>query len=156
MNYRRSILFTLAAILLLTAFPALLYADAAVQTDADGQLPLPTATALLAATALEDGIPPLVDGAPYPYPIISYAPPAQPAAPAADAPTIDVWYGSSQNFGQHGNPQEWVNILGRVSGSLPITSLTYSLNGGPDATLHRPQSQAPLRRRRFQYRAALH
>ncbi len=140
MNYRRSILFTLAAILLLTAFPALLYADAAVQTDADGQLPLPTATALPAtalpaATALEDGIPPLVDGAPYPYPIISYAPPAQPAAPAADAPTIDVWYGSSQNFGQHGNPQEWVNILGRVSGPLPITSLTYSLNGGPDQQL---------------------
>ena len=130
MKHRRSILFTLAAILLLTAFPALLYADAAVQPDPDGQSPLP------AAPTLEDEIPPLVDGAPYPYPIISYAPPAPPAAPAAaDAPTIDVWYGASQNFGQHGNPQEWVNILGHVSGPLPITSLTYSLNGGPDQLL---------------------
>ena len=128
MNHRRSILFTLAAILMLMAFPAFLYADAVVQVEPDGQT-LSTATAL-------DEIPPLVDGAPYPYPIISYAPPAQPAAStAADAPTIDVWYGSTQNFGHNGNPQEWVNILGRVSGPLPITSLTYSLNGGSDLEL---------------------
>ena len=112
----------LAAFLLLTAFPALLYADAAVQTNPDGPSPLPE------VTALDEGIPPLVDGAPYPYPIISYEHPAQPAAPtAADAPTIDVWYGPVQNFGHNGNPQEWVNILGRVSGPLPITSLTLSL-----------------------------
>ncbi len=120
----------LAAFLLLTAFPALLYADAAVQTNPDGPSPLPE------VTALDEGIPPLVDGAPYPYPIISYEHPAQPAAPtAADAPTIDVWYGPTQNFGQNGKPQEWVNILGRVSGPLPITLLTYSLNGGPELEL---------------------
>ena len=84
MNHRRSILFTLAAILMLMAFPAFLYADAVVQVEPDGQT-LSTATAL-------DEIPPLVDGAPYPYPIISYAPPAQPAAssrkPLLDRPPI--------------------------------------------------------------------
>jgi len=133
MNYRRSILFTLAAILLLTAFPAFLYADAAVQTNPDGTAPLPTDE-----TALDGSIPPLEGGAPYPYSIISYEPPAQPqpASPTApDAPTIDVWYGTTQNFGQRGNPQTWINILGRVSGPLPITSLTYSLNGGSDQPL---------------------
>jgi len=75
--------------------------------------------------------PPVEDGAPYPYPIISYEAPA--AAPASsDAPAIDVWYGTTQNFGQLGNPQQWVNIPGTATGT---TSLKYSLNGGPDQTL---------------------
>ena len=34
-----------------------------------------------------------------------------------------------------GNPQVWINVLGRVSGTPPVTSLTYSLNGGPDVPL---------------------
>lgn len=48
------------------------------------------------------------------------------------SPNFDIWYGSQQNFGQLGNPQVWVNILGNVS-SLPdeIVSLEYSLNSGP-------------------------
>lgn len=49
---------------------------------------------------------------------------------SAAAPVIDVWYGQSQQFGQIGNPQQWANILGSVSGPAAITSLTYSLNGG--------------------------
>ena len=118
MKHRRSILFTLAAILLLTAFPAFLNADALVQTNPDGATPLPADTA-----PLDGEIPPLEGGAPYPYPIISYEPPAGPASPTApDVPTIDVWYGTTQNFGQLGNPQTWINILGRVSGTPAVTS----------------------------------
>jgi regulation of enolase protein 1 (concanavalin A-like superfamily) len=47
---------------------------------------------------------------------------------------FDIWYGPVQNYGQIGNPQPWVDILGRVipsdSGNK-INSLTYSLNGNP-------------------------
>jgi hypothetical protein len=48
---------------------------------------------------------------------------------AADAPVITVWYGADQKFGHKGNPQKWVNILGKVSPSN-VASLTYSINGG--------------------------
>lgn len=55
------------------------------------------------------------------------------------APYIEVWYGDHQRFGHHGLPQRWVNVLGRVYGS--VQKLSYSLNGaaprelsiGPDA-----------------------
>jgi hypothetical protein len=60
------------------------------------------------------------------------------------APAIDLWYGDKQFFGQIGNPQKYVNILGNVSSPdyVAIASLTYSLNGslptplsmGPDLT----------------------
>ncbi|MCI2401184.1 Ig-like domain-containing protein [Aliiroseovarius sp. N1Y82] len=46
---------------------------------------------------------------------------------------IDVWYGLDQSFGSPGESQEWINILGNVSGA--VTSLTYSLNGGPSRAL---------------------
>ena len=131
MKHRRSFLFTLAAILLLTAFPAFLNADALAQANPDGGTPLP-----VDVPVLDGEIPPLEGGAPYPYPIISYEPAAGPTAPSTpNAPTIDVWHGTIQNFGQRGNPQVWINILGRVSGTPPVTSLTYSLNGGPDVPL---------------------
>ena len=45
-------------------------------------------------------------------------------------PTIDVWYGNVQWFGEKGQPQNWVNILGNVSDPQGVSSLTYSLNGG--------------------------
>ena len=45
-------------------------------------------------------------------------------------PEINVWYGDTQNFGQHGTPQQWVNILGTVLDPAGISSLTYTLNGG--------------------------
>lgn len=51
------------------------------------------------------------------------------------SPVIDIWYGNEQTFGQIGTPQQWVNILGNVSDSDGISSLTYSLNGGPTNTL---------------------
>jgi len=49
---------------------------------------------------------------------------------AQTGPVIDVWYGLDQDFGLLGNPQPWINILGKVTPSSG-TSLTYSLNGGP-------------------------
>jgi hypothetical protein len=52
--------------------------------------------------------------------------------PANDrARTIEIWYGDEQTFGGVGNPQHWVNILGRVTDSGLNKTLTYSLNGGP-------------------------
>lgn len=51
------------------------------------------------------------------------------------APVIDFWYGSEQTFGQIGVPQPVVNILGNVTGSAPIATLTYSLNGSAQRPL---------------------
>jgi len=126
MNQLKSTILALAAVFLLLAFPPLLYASTAGQAD-----PATPPSPLTPETS-EAEIPPLVDGAPYPYPIVSYepGPEASPASP--NAPVINVWYGATQNFGQLGNPQEWLNILGRVSGA---TSLKYSLNGGADQAL---------------------
>ncbi|MEE4209738.1 MAG: cadherin-like domain-containing protein, partial [Parvularcula sp.] len=42
---------------------------------------------------------------------------------------IDVWYGVQQKFGDPGEAQAWINVLGTVFGD--IDSLSYSLNGGP-------------------------
>ena len=50
-------------------------------------------------------------------------------------PDIDIWYDSNQNFGNPGIPQRWINVFGNVSDSDGISSLTYSLNGGPDNEL---------------------
>jgi exosortase len=50
-------------------------------------------------------------------------------------PVIDVWYGDVQILGQNGIPQPYVNILGNVSASGRIASLTQSLNGGPEQPL---------------------
>ncbi len=122
-----------AAMIALTAFPIFLSAQYATQAD-------PTDPALppIDQSGFEYEIPPLEGGSPYPYPIISYEAPDAAELAGVDAPdqvTIDVWYGSQQTFGALGTPQEWINILGNVSGPSPITSLSYSLNGGPDQPL---------------------
>jgi regulation of enolase protein 1 (concanavalin A-like superfamily) len=65
--------------------------------------------------------PATVDGNPYP--------------PSPVGPAINVWYGDTQTFGQNGIPQQWVNILGDVTGFDQVTSLTYSLNAGAAQTL---------------------
>lgn len=81
-------------------------------------------------------IPPLSGGAVHGQPV--FAPPRlaeQPGPSAPDAPTIAIWYGDTQVFGPNGDPQKWVNIMGNVSGPNPITSLTYTLNGGPSIPL---------------------
>jgi len=50
-------------------------------------------------------------------------------------PIIDIWYGSPQVFGDIGIPQQWINVLGNVSDSEGVASLTYSLNGGSESPL---------------------
>ena len=60
----------------------------------------------------------------------------------AGGPQIDVWYGDSQSFGALGNPQVFVNVLGQVSDSDGVSTLTYSLNAGPPQSL----SFQPFRR----------
>jgi len=50
-------------------------------------------------------------------------------------PVIAIWYGSDQLFGDIGNPQQWVNVLGNVSDPEGVASLSYSLNGGPESPL---------------------
>ncbi len=61
----------------------------------------------------------------------------------ADGPVIDVWYGPVQQFGQVGQPQNWINILGNVSDSDGVASLSYTLNNGPQVSL----SMGPTDRR---------
>jgi len=51
------------------------------------------------------------------------------------APTIDVWNGTDQHFGDLGVPQVAVNVHGNVSDPDGIASLSYTLNGGPSAPL---------------------
>ncbi len=50
-------------------------------------------------------------------------------------PILEVWYGDVKDFGNIGNPQKWVNILGRVSDADGIGSLKYSLNGNAYVSL---------------------
>ena len=51
---------------------------------------------------------------------------------ADSAPVIDIWYGADQRFGHLGRPQVWVDILGNVQDLDGISTLTFSLNGGPN------------------------
>ncbi|MEZ4515549.1 MAG: InlB B-repeat-containing protein [Chloroflexota bacterium] len=75
-------------------------------------------------------IPPLENGQPYQFPITSYRNiEAEPQSPTSLG--IEVWYGTSQSFGQLGIPQTWANILGTVVGATENTTLSYKLNGGP-------------------------
>ena len=125
MRYARYVLLALLASLVLLVHPAFLHAGAPASVAVQGDpLPLPE-------EFTETEVPPIEGGAPYPYPIISYEVSTE-APTAVDAPVIDVWYGTTQNFGQLGNPQPWANIVGSVTGA---TSLKYSLNGGADETL---------------------
>ncbi len=124
MKYLRLTLFMLTVVLLLSASPTFLLAESAFQSDEEPVSPE------IAAAWNDTSIPPMVGGAPYPFPIVAYEGPTAPinAPDATDAPAINVWYGLNQTFGQLGTPQQWINILGSVTGA---TSLTYSLNGGP-------------------------
>jgi hypothetical protein len=57
------------------------------------------------------------------------------AALNQNPPAIEVWYGANQKFGQNGNPQRWINVLGKVSSKHGISSLHYSLNGETELPL---------------------
>jgi regulation of enolase protein 1 (concanavalin A-like superfamily) len=65
---------------------------------------------------------------------------------AGSAPVIDVWGGAVQRFGERGNPQRWVNVLGRVYDADGFETtianfgtagwpLRYRLNGGEERSL---------------------
>jgi hypothetical protein len=57
-------------------------------------------------------------------------------------PKITIWYGHEQSFGELGNPQQWVNILGNVSPAR-VATFTYSLNGRPPVALAVGPSETP-------------
>ena len=94
-----------------------------------------------AVTDDESAMPPLVGGAPKQPEAVLSAPADAPEQPgtlfqnAPNAPAITIWYGASQQFGLRGDPQKWVNILGKVSSAVPLSSLTYSVNGGAPQAL---------------------
>ncbi len=48
-----------------------------------------------------------------------------------NAPVITFWYGENQKFNNIGRAQIWVDVHGNVQDLDAITSLTYTLNGGP-------------------------
>ena len=54
---------------------------------------------------------------------------------SGDSPRINVWYGQSQSFGQNGDQQIWVNILGNVSDDDSLSEMFYTLNDGPEVDL---------------------
>ncbi len=69
---------------------------------------------------------------------------SMPVAAAGAPPTIDIWYGNVQAVGEYGRSQEWANVLGRVSDvDDTVTSLTYTLNGGPARPLTIGQDNHP-------------
>ena len=56
-----------------------------------------------------------------------------PTAPSP--PIVEVWYGDNQNFGQMGNPQSLIQVMGRVWDTDELDSLSFTLNGGPSIPL---------------------
>ena len=54
---------------------------------------------------------------------------ALPAA-AMTGPTFTLFYGPSQDAGATGTTQTWVNVMGRVTDTDGVVSLSSSLNGG--------------------------
>ena len=79
---------------------------------------------------------------------------ASPVAPedggqqtAATPPVVDVWYGDNQVFGEEGNPQTLIQVMGRVWDTDDITSLSYRLNGGSSNALNMGPDGLRLERR---------
>ncbi len=48
---------------------------------------------------------------------------------------LHIWDGLDQRFGQPGNPQKWVNILGNVLPKQQTRTVTFSLNGSKPVRL---------------------
>lgn len=115
--------FSLFCVLLLFLFSAGA-APAGTAVAADDAPPTPT------PSPSGDGKTPLSDGTADPNPVTL----PQPVAPQGgdstdDAPTLTIWYGSTQTFGHIGDPQRWVNVLGSVSPSN--ATLSFTVNGLP-------------------------
>ncbi|NIA25990.1 MAG: DUF1349 domain-containing protein, partial [Gammaproteobacteria bacterium] len=61
---------------------------------------------------------------------------ASPITPEDGGGTIfDIWYGDVQQFGNIGNAQKWIDLLGNVDDPDGIASLSYTLNGGASHSL---------------------
>lgn len=43
---------------------------------------------------------------------------------------ISIWHGPVQHFGQLGQPQRWINVLGNIAAASEVTAATYALNDG--------------------------
>ena len=54
---------------------------------------------------------------------------------SGEGPDINVWYGNNQVFGTAGITQRFINILGNVQDDDNVSTLTYSLNSGPELPL---------------------
>jgi hypothetical protein len=50
-------------------------------------------------------------------------------------PAINLWYGNNETFGENGEPQTAVNVLGDVEDVAGMSSLSYTLNGGSSQPL---------------------
>jgi hypothetical protein len=70
---------------------------------------------LQAQTPPADEKPALTAGSPIAPPVVVESPTVVTAAQAGAPPSIVLWYGDQQHFGQWGNPQPWANLLGNVS-----------------------------------------
>ncbi len=55
--------------------------------------------------------------------------------PKEETVKIEIWYGHQQRFGHLGQPQRWVNILGKVRGYENVLNLVYRLNHSADTPL---------------------
>lgn len=49
--------------------------------------------------------------------------------------SIEVWYGQQQRFGHLGEPQRWINVLGRVTPSHQLLAATIRVNDGESRPL---------------------
>ena len=51
-------------------------------------------------------------------------------------PIIHLWYGEEQFFGQMGNTQKFINILGNIGSDMPLAEHFYSLNGSEEVNFN--------------------
>ncbi len=49
--------------------------------------------------------------------------------------SIRLYYGDTQYFGQKGQPQHWVNVLGNIADSSSVQIATFAVNGEREKTL---------------------
>jgi len=133
----KSVVTFLLVFVVIGMFMGLSYASAQVAYD-DDPIVVPDDTGGFIPWAGDEdnpgAMPPLVGGKVPDRPRV-YGQPSPDKVEVPNEPVINVWYGTNQKFGNIGNPQEWINILGNVSGLNINDTLTYRLNAGPELPL---------------------